>query len=120
VGIPRGWRDFQAGRESLFSGFSNPHLFPRNFRVPLQGFDADSLRFGALSARAISRAGHSVYAGMRWTTGENIVDGKPAFSADNAVAFNHPMRREADSPVAASTKTTRGIGARLHEGEDVR
>jgi NAD(P)-dependent dehydrogenase (short-subunit alcohol dehydrogenase family) len=27
--------------------------------------------FGALSARAISRAGHTVYAGMRWTTGEN-------------------------------------------------
>ncbi len=27
--------------------------------------------FGALSARAISRAGHPVYAGMRWTTGEN-------------------------------------------------
>jgi NAD(P)-dependent dehydrogenase (short-subunit alcohol dehydrogenase family) len=27
--------------------------------------------FGALSARAISRLGHTVYAGMRWTTGEN-------------------------------------------------
>ena len=27
--------------------------------------------FGALTARAISRAGHTVYAGMRWTTGEN-------------------------------------------------
>ena len=27
--------------------------------------------FGALSARAISRAGHTVYAGMRWTSGEN-------------------------------------------------
>lgn len=27
--------------------------------------------FGALSARAISKAGHIVYAGIRWTTGEN-------------------------------------------------
>ena len=30
----------------------------------------------------------------------NIVNGKPAFSADNAVALDHPVGREADSPIA--------------------
>ena len=38
--------------------------------------------FGALSARAISKAGHIVYAGMRWTTGANAkeVEMEPAGS----------------------------------------
>ncbi len=43
--------------------------------------------FGALSARAISRAGHIVYAGMRWTAGENAkeVEAVRQFALDEKV-----------------------------------
>ncbi len=43
--------------------------------------------FGALSARAISRAGHTVYAGMRWTDGENAkeVEAVRQFARDEKV-----------------------------------
>ncbi len=43
--------------------------------------------FGALTARAISRAGHTVYAGMRWTAGENAkeVEAVRQFALDEKV-----------------------------------
>ena len=43
--------------------------------------------FGALTARALSRAGHTVYASMRETTGRNAsqVEGAKKFSEENAV-----------------------------------
>src|SRR6201997_5638306 len=43
--------------------------------------------FGALTARALSRAGHTVYASMRGTTGRNAsqVEGAKKFSEENAV-----------------------------------
>ncbi len=43
--------------------------------------------FGALSARAISKEGHIVYAGMRWTAGENAkeVEAVKQFSIDEKV-----------------------------------
>ena len=43
--------------------------------------------FGALSARAISSTGHTVYAGMRWTAGENAkeVEAVRQFALDEKV-----------------------------------
>src|SRR5256884_3554850 len=43
--------------------------------------------FGALTARALSRAGHTVYASMRETTGRNAcqVEGAKKFSEENGV-----------------------------------
>ena len=43
--------------------------------------------FGALTARALSREGHTVYASMRETMGRNVsqVDGAKKFSEENGV-----------------------------------
>src|ERR1700757_1467430 len=51
------------------------------------GITGASSGFGALTARALSRAGHTVYASMRETTGRNAsqVEGAKKFSEENAV-----------------------------------
>ena len=51
--------------------------------------------FGALTARALSRAGHTVYATMRETTGRNAsqVEEAKKFSEENRVDLRTRMRR---------------------------
>jgi NAD(P)-dependent dehydrogenase (short-subunit alcohol dehydrogenase family) len=45
--------------------------------------------FGALAARALARAGHTVYASMRETTGRNALQGKAVetYAADAEAAM---------------------------------
>jgi NAD(P)-dependent dehydrogenase (short-subunit alcohol dehydrogenase family) len=64
--------------------------------------------FGALTARALAKAGHTVYAGMRETQGRNAaqVAAVAAFSAENGVNL-----QAVELDVASDTSVNAGIAA---------
>jgi NAD(P)-dependent dehydrogenase (short-subunit alcohol dehydrogenase family) len=64
--------------------------------------------FGALAARALARAGHTVYASMRETTGRNAAQVK---EAENYAAENHVDLRTVELDVASEKSCEAAIQA---------
>ncbi len=60
--------------------------------------------FGALAARALARAGHTVYASMRETTGRNApqVAEAQTYAADHGADLDLPMRKSKPRKVLPS------------------
>lgn len=72
--------------------------------------------FGALAARALAKAGHTVYAGMRATTGRNAaqVEAAKAFSTEHGVDLRAlEMDVQSESSVASAIDTIQTEQGRL-------
>jgi NAD(P)-dependent dehydrogenase (short-subunit alcohol dehydrogenase family) len=83
--------------------------------------------FGALSARAISRAGHTVYAGMRWTAGENAkeVQAVRQFALDEkvdlrSVEMDVQSQESVDAAIQQIVAETGRLDVLIHNGDSSR
>src|SRR5271170_6358524 len=77
--------------------------------------------FGALTARALAKAGHTVYASMRETTGRNInqVEAAKQFSAENnvdlrTIELDVASQESADQAIKTIVETNGTLDVVIH------